>query len=87
MKHGANGTGPISVDVSRERDFEVFDELPAEVRKALNEASFKYLSLDVAALVATIGAERVAAAMPLSDRRLLEKERAAREAADQKLAA
>jgi hypothetical protein len=87
MTHGANGTGPMSMLVSRERDFAVFDTLPEVVRQALNEAMFKYVAADVAALVATVGPDRVAAALPASDQRLLEKERGTREAADQRLAA
>lgn len=87
MIRGANGTGPMTMLVSRERDFAVFDTLPPVVRQALNEAMFKYVAADVAALVATVGPDRVAAALPASDQRLLEKERCAREGADQKLAA
>lgn len=74
--HGHNGTGPDTVLVSRERDFAIFDELPPRVRKALNEAVFKYCAAEVAATVITFGEDRIAAAIPTVDQRMLNKERA-----------
>jgi hypothetical protein len=72
---GANGTGPTTTIVSRERDFEIFDSLPECVRQALNFAMFKYVAAEVAITVRQFGPEKIAAALPLSDQRMLEKER------------
>jgi hypothetical protein len=74
--HGHNGTGPLTVRVSREADFEAFDRLPPEVRHALNNAAFKYVASEIAIQVRSLGPERVAELMPLVDQRTLEKEAA-----------
>jgi hypothetical protein len=70
-----NGAGPVTRNVTLQRDFEIFDSLPACVREALNYSMFKYVAAEVAITVKSFGAERIAAAMPASDQRLLEKER------------
>lgn len=72
--HGQNGTGPMTVRLNRERDFEVFDALPAEVRRALNESMFKRQATEIAAMVAKVGAARVVQLLPIADQRFLETE-------------
>jgi hypothetical protein len=76
MPHGHNGTGPVTVRVSRDADFEAFDRLPPEVRHALNNTVFKYIASEIAIQVRSLGPQRVAELMPLVDQRTLDKERA-----------
>ena len=74
MMRGQNGVGPMTVRLNRERDFAVFDSLPPEVRRAMNESMFKRQAAEVAAMVHKVGAERVCQLLPIADQRFLESE-------------
>jgi hypothetical protein len=75
MIRNANGSGPGAYQGRREVDMAIFDTLPPEVRRAMNEATFKYPSADFRAILARAPAERVAGYVPEMDRRILERER------------
>lgn len=61
MSRIGNGTGPATIRISRERDFAIFDELPPEIRKALNESWFNRSAEGIRPQLATIGVTRAAA--------------------------
>lgn len=61
MSRVGNGTGPATVNISREADMAIFDSLPPEVRRAMSESWFNRTANGVRPQIATIGAERAAA--------------------------
>jgi hypothetical protein len=62
-----NATGPASIIINRERDYEIFDTLPAVVREAMNDSWFAYSSAEVAARLRKHSATRVALDLAQSD--------------------
>lgn len=67
MSGGRTSNGDMGVRVGRDADMMLYDQLPAPVRRAMQEAWFDYASEDMRMALADCPADAVAAMIHQSD--------------------